>query len=247
MSAAPVVLLHGWAMTPAIWRPLQAELMRDCNVLAPALPGHHDAPAAADGTLAAWTDMLSAALPERATVVGWSLGAMLALDLAARHPHKVSSLVLIAATPKFVADDDWAHGLPAATVTAFQSGYATAPEATLRRFLALQTLGDPARRSLLPLLEATRQPHVGASSIPALADGLRILADSDLRPQLASVTQPVTLVHGVGDALMPVAAAQWLAAALPDAHLSVFDDCGHVPFITHNERCAALIRSRAGV
>ncbi|MDO9596685.1 MAG: alpha/beta fold hydrolase [Azoarcus sp.] len=247
MSATPVVLLHGWAMTPAIWRPLQAELARDCSVFAPALPGHHDAPAAAGATLTEWTDALSAALPDRATVVGWSLGAMLALDLAARHPHKVSSLVLIAANAKFVAADDWAHGLPAATVAAFQSGYATAPEATLRRFLALQTLGDPARRTLLPLLEAARQPHPGASPIPALADGLRILAESDLRPQLAAVTQPVTLVHGAGDALMPVAAAHWLADALPDAHLSVFDDCGHVPFLTRNKGSAELIRSRAGV
>lgn len=242
---SPVVLLHGWAMTPAVWQPLRSALEHDCTVLSPALPGHHGAPAARDTTLAAWTDAMADAIPERSTVVGWSLGAMLALDLAARHPHKVSSLILIAATPKFVTAADWAHGLPADTVTAFLSGYAAAPEATLRRFLALQTLGDRARRGLLPTLDAARQPHPGAAAIAALADGLRILADSDLRSQIATVTQPVALVHGAGDALMPVAAARWLAAALADAELTVLDDCGHVPLLSHADACTRLIRSRA--
>lgn len=242
-----MVLLHGWAMTPAIWGPLQNALEPACTVLTPALPGHHDAAPAPAATLAAWADALAATLPARATVVGWSLGAMLALELAARHPHQVARLVLIAATPKFVSTDDWAHGLPAGTVAAFLAGYASTPEATLRRFLALQTLGDSARRALLPALDAARQPHPAATPIAALADGLRILADSDLRPRIGAITQPATLIHGAGDALMPLAGAQWLAAHLPAARLNVIDDCGHVPFLTHSAACAALIRSGAGV
>jgi pimeloyl-[acyl-carrier protein] methyl ester esterase len=55
----------------------------------------------------------------------------------------------------------------------------------------------------------------------------------------------VRLLHGAGDALMPLAAAQWLADALPDGRLSIFDDCGHAPFLSRPRDCAVLIESFA--
>ncbi|MDR1854101.1 MAG: alpha/beta fold hydrolase [Azoarcus sp.] len=235
-AGTPLVLLHGWAMTPAVWTPLRGAL-KGIEIHAPALPGNGT-------TLAAWADALAPTLPPRAHLVGWSLGAMLALELAALHPTRVSRLTLIAATPRFVAAPDWPHGLDAATVAAFVAGYANDPRATLRRFLALQTLGDAAGRRLTPRLEAASVPHADAP-LPALAAGLKILADADLRPRLAAVTQPVRLIHGDGDALMPLAAARWLADALPRAALTVLERCGHAPLLSRTADCAAVLRTDA--
>ncbi|GHU13469.1 pimeloyl-[acyl-carrier protein] methyl ester esterase [Betaproteobacteria bacterium] len=245
-STAPLVFIHGWAMTPAAWRPVMELLPggrggHSGDHIALPLPGHAHAPQAAAATLESWASALAARVPHGSTVVGWSLGALLALELAALQPERVRALVLISATPRFVADADWAYGLDARTVVSFLEGYASAPGATLRRFFALQTLGDAARRTLLPRLEAASQPHPDAAQA-ALQDGLHLLASSDVRPRLAAIRVPVQLIHGACDALMPLAAANWLATALPQAKLSVLEDCGHAPLLSRPAECAALIQ-----
>jgi len=242
----PLVLLHGWAMTPAVWAPLRAAL----DDIACVEANDHSPPqgmGTGDATLLSWADALAPSLPPASTVVGWSLGALLALELARTHPERAARLILIAATPRFVAAADWPHGLDAATVGAFVSGYARQPASTLRRFLALQTLGDAAARRLLPALEAACVAHEKiAPPPPALIDGLNILATADLRPRLAAITQPVHLLHGDGDALMPPAAAHWLAHTLPNAHLTMLAKCGHAPLLSCPAECAAAIRATLG-
>jgi pimeloyl-[acyl-carrier protein] methyl ester esterase len=228
-------------MTPAVWQPLTAALGA-FESHTPALPGHDGNAANVMPTLAAWADALAPALPTEATVIGWSLGALLALELARTRPDRVKRLILLGATPCFVSAPGWPHGLDAAVVASFTDGYTDQPTQTLRRFLALQTLGEPSRRQLLSQLETAAVPHAG-HPLPALVDGLKILAESDLRPQLAEIGQPVHLIHGNDDALMPIEAAYRLASALPRARLTVYEHCGHAPLLSRPNDCATLIRA----
>ena len=241
--SAPLVLLHGWGLSSAVWAPLTTQLSSDLTIHTPDLPGHGAAPAAGE-TLTDWADVLIPALPDGATVVGWSLGAQLALHLAAHAPHKVGRLVLIAATPRFVQAPDWPAALPEATLAGFRGDFDTTPDATQRRFTALQAMGDGRRREVTAALNAALTP---ADDIhrAALATGLKLLADTDLRASIGSVHQPVRLIHGAEDRLMPVAAAEWLADALPDGRLSVFKDCGHAPLLSRPADCATLIAAFA--
>lgn len=248
-AAAPIVLLHGWAMTPAAWAPVRAALAR-APAFAPALPGHAGQAAAAGVGIEAWADALAPTLPQGAVLVGWSLGALVALALARRHPARVARLVLIAGTARFVAaeasaDEPTAEpwpGLAAATVAAFRSSFRSSPQATLRRFLALQCLGETDRRNthevLTGALDTLERPE-------ALAAGLDLLASTDLRGELADVLQPCLLLHGEHDALMPLAAAHCLARALPNARLQVLDGSGHALPLSRSVECARAIQDFA--
>ncbi|MDR0703237.1 MAG: alpha/beta fold hydrolase [Azoarcus sp.] len=240
----PLVFLHGWAMTPAIWQPMAGALGGDASdIHIPALPGHGVATANPRNSLAAWVEALAPALPRDAVLVGWSLGALLALELARVRPRQVARLALIGSTPRFVASADWPHGLDEKTVSDFIEGYARDPAATLRRFLILQTLGDDARDHLFRRLsEAVCAPRDGQTP-KALADGLHILAATDLRANLAAIEQPVCLIHGDGDALMPPAAVRWLADTLPRARLRMLENRGHAPLVSARDECAAAIRA----
>lgn len=243
MSALPLVLLHGWGLAPRVWSDLCDALPADVRTFTPALPGHGDARPAPSADLAAWSDTLLPTLPERAVLCGWSLGSLVALDLARRHPERVARLILIGATPCFVArsgDAPWPHGLDAATVTAFNASFATDPAGTQKRFIALQSLGDAQRRTVAAKLAATLT-DAGPERAAGLSCGLELLAHTDLRAILAEIRQPTHLIHGAGDALMPLAAAEWLAQQLPNARLTRLDDCGHAPFLSRPQDCAALI------
>lgn len=239
----PLVLLHGWGLSAAVWKPLLARLQPQRPVHVPDLPGHGNA-APAGATLASWADALLPAVPDNSVLVGWSLGAQLALELAQRHPQKIARLVLIGASPRFTTCEDWPHGLPGATLDDFRAQFDNAPEATQRRFVALQSLGDRARKTVAGALTDSLTP-AGSSHQAALADGLRLLADTDLRPLLSRVVQPVRLLHGSEDKLMPLAAAEWLADQLPGSRLSVFGQSGHAPFLSRPADCASLIEGFA--
>lgn len=239
----PIVLLHGWGLSSAVWSPLLSQFSPAQTFLVLDLPGHGSA-AAAGETLESWADALVTKLPDNAVLVGWSLGGMLALHIAHRYPEKVARLMLIGTTPRFVQSGNWLPALPAGTLTDFQRNFDADPVATQRRFVALQSLGDTARKAVSANLTAAITPS-DESHQPALATGLRLLAETDLRDLIPAITQPVRLLHGGEDKLMPVAAAEWLADTLPNARLSVFGDAGHAPFVSRAQECAALIESFA--
>lgn len=246
MSALPLVLLHGWGMTPTIWNGLRI-CLSPRSFEAPPLPGHQPGaalPAAA--TLSAWGDALLDGLPQRFVLGGWSLGAMIALDLARRHPERIAHLVLFGATPSFVQRPEtrttpaWAHALTRDEVDGFRSSFAQAPEATLRRFLALQLQGEPRRRGVIHSLGRAVSIDYDTA---LLGDGLELLAHADLRESIAGIATPTLLIHGEDDPLMPPAAGAWLAEHLPDARLVRLQHCGHAPFVTRPEACAPLIEN----
>jgi pimeloyl-[acyl-carrier protein] methyl ester esterase len=233
------VLLHGWGLTPTVWRNFLPALPSGLDIYTPALPGHGCDAAPDSLDIAHWADALAPTLPDGAVVCGWSLGGMIAMNLARRCPEKVSGLILIGSSPRFVADTqhNWPHGLAPATVREFIDNFETGPEATLKRFTALQTLGDAHRRAVGNALSEALM-GIETNRLPDLARGLRLLAASDQRAIASEIRQPVTLIHGAADALMPVGAAHWLASAFPSAQLTVLDSCGHAPFLSRPDLCA---------
>ena len=230
-----LVLLHGWGYTPKIWDGLRAEL-NGFELHAPFI-----LPPCAD--LAAWTDDIAANLADDSILVGWSLGVMLAMNLAARHPSKVRGLFLIGASPCFVANDAWAHGLEANTVAAFQAGFRRSPTRTLQRFVALQVLGDSQRHALALLLESALADP--AEHATALEMGLQILAEADLRSLELPAGLPVHLLHGRQDALMPIAAAEHLQIHHAGTRLHVIEDAGHAPLLSQPSELARQIQAFA--
>lgn len=166
---------------------------------------------------------------------GWSLGAIHALKTAG-----AGRLVLVGATPRFTQAPDWPHAQPTEVLEGFATGVAADPGAALRRFVALMNQGDIHARSLTRAMSA-----LTCAASDHLLDGLRTLRDTDLRPLVPLIRQRVLLVHGERDPLMPLAAAEWLAAHLPDARLEVFAGCAHAPFLSQPDRFADLVVSFA--
>src|SRR5271163_2392319 len=106
-----VVFLHGAGLDHSVWALLARSFAhRGFAVLAPDLPGHGRSAGLALSSIAALADWTAALIDTAgvgaARLVGHSMGSLVALETAARHPEKVSALALIAtAAPMRVSDD----------------------------------------------------------------------------------------------------------------------------------------------
>ncbi|MHB1094080.1 pimeloyl-ACP methyl ester esterase BioH [Thiobacillus sp.] len=242
LSTKPtLVLIHGWGMNAHVFDGLTELLAGDFEVHAPNLPGHGGRAALPRNTLQDWADDLVQQLPERATLLGWSLGGQVAMRAALDHPHRVARLILLASTPRFVMSEGWEYGMPLADLEDFSSALLADPHATLLRFLSLQTRGMPGQKAMLQQLRQTLLAAPPAES-SALAAGLAILCNTDLRAELSQLMQPALVLHGALDMLAPAAAGEWLADNLCDAQHLEFARAAHAPHLSHGEDVATAIR-----
>ena len=232
-------LIHGWAMHGELFAGLR-EHLPDCRVARVDLPGHgHNRrrpwPAEA-GALAAELAELS----HDAWLAGWSLGGLLALMAALDGRWKPRGLALIAASPCFVRRDHWPHGVAEDRIDQLAAELATAPERVLARFLALEVQGSRNAAADLRLLKTEAFRH-GLPDSRALAGGLDLLRSTDLSQRLDALDIPVAVIGGCHDRLIPWAALEATARALPNSRLVPIPGAAHAPFLTGPDAVAGAI------
>lgn len=97
--------------------------------------------------------------PEKAIWLGWSLGGLVASQVALTHPERVQALVTVASSPCFSARDEW-PGIKPEVLAGFQQQLSEDFQRTVERFLALQTMGtDTARQDARALKNSAGVTH----------------------------------------------------------------------------------------
>jgi pimeloyl-[acyl-carrier protein] methyl ester esterase len=228
-----LVFLPGWGLGSG---PLNSTVNRKKGQIFE-LPGYGQAPLIPDFDAA--VDDIAARLQPGTTLAGWSLGAMLALAVAARHPGKVDKLILVAGTASFVQRDGWPQAMAPAVLADFAAGIAADAKTMLPRFVGGFNRGDARAKAVTLELLRLAEPLAASET---LATSLNWLRDVDLRKLAPQVKAPTLLIHGAADPLMPLGAAQALAALIPGAKLVVFDDCAHAPFISRPDDFVATVQ-----
>jgi len=242
-SGPPLVLLHGWAMHGGLLAPLVPALSTKFHVAVVDLPGHGHSAAMPVASLDDVVSELAArfadtGLPLR--VLGWSMGAAVALRWARLAPQEIARLVLVGATPRFVAAPDWPHAMEPETLARFGDELAVAYRLTLQRFLTLQMQGSDAGRAALHELRGAlfARGEPGAENLRA---ALAMLQAIDLRDDASHVVAPTLIVSGNRDTLTTAAAGAWLAAAMPAARQVIINGAAHAPFLSHRHAFDAAV------
>lgn len=228
-----LTMLHGWGLNSAVWGTLTERLSEHFTLHLVDLPGHGFSSVIGGETIDDFArHVIDAAPPGH--LLGWSLGGQIALQIAAQQPEFVAKLILIGTTPRFVEAEDWAHGKKREVLDQFAQELNTNYAATIRRFLALQTLHAPHARATIARLHAAVTAR-GAPDVAALMTGLKLLGDSDLRPLLPRIDHSTLILQGTRDALTAERGAHWLSAQMPNATYNVFEDAAHAPFLSHED------------
>lgn len=204
-AGVDIVLLHGWGGNARAWQPLLPELTAFASVTVLEYAGNAAATGlASTADIDSLCDALVASTPRGAFWMGWSLGGLLAVRAARRHPSHFGGVVTLGSNPCFIANASW-PGMPAEVFAGFQRGLEQHPEKTLERFTALQFHGGSKT-----ILKQWRE-HVGQQACAAsLAQGLQYLAELDLRDDFAALNVPALALFAEQDALVPTLAGHSL-------------------------------------
>lgn len=265
-SGPTLVLLHGWGLNLRVWDGLTAALQDRFRIVALDLPGHGRSEWLRErSSLEAQAAEVGKAISLIAGsyfLLGWSLGGQIALRLAADRPVGLDRLVLIAATPRMPAAPDWPHGAPPERLAQQAASLRADYQRTVSDFLELQVRGSADAAVALSQLrtalfahstqpasntthgDAGREQHGGnpdQRQLDALACGLELLRNTDLRPLLARITLPALVIAGQYDRVTMPAASRALADALPNARYVEIRRAAHAPFLSHLPQLSALL------
>ena len=239
-SLPAVVLLHGAGFDHSTWA-LHSRWFahHGFSVLAPDLPGHGRSagkplPTIAD--MADWTAaLLDAAGAAKARLIGHSMGTLIALETAARHPDRVSGLVLIATAAVMTVGPDLLKAAEANDVAAID-------------MVSIWGLGFAAELggSLAPGLWM----HQGAQRVlqkcaPGVLhnDLAACNAYQNALTAAAQIKVPVTLILGERDMMTPAKAGKTLAAAIPNARTIVLPGAGHMMMVEQPDELLTALTS----
>ncbi|SIR24003.1 pimeloyl-ACP methyl ester esterase BioH [Aeromonas hydrophila] len=241
-----LVLLHGWGMNGAVWHGIAQQLAVHYRVHLVDLPGFGNSPLAegVDYTLPWLAEQVATVLPETCHLVGWSLGGLVASQLALTHPERLHSLVTVASSPCFMARDEW-PGIAPKVLTGFNQMLAGDFRQTIERFLAIQAMGSEHARDDIRQLRhwLAERP---APQFAALEAGLGLLADIDLRDDLTSLALPWLRIYGRLDSLVPKASIPLLDERYPASRSVVLEKASHAPFISHPQQFIEIIEHFVG-
>ncbi|WP_217126164.1 alpha/beta fold hydrolase [Hydrogenophilus thiooxidans] len=220
----PIVMLPGWRLGRGPLQPLADALGAEWYDL----PGYRETPFTAN--FADAVTRLVATVPHGTILMGWSLGAMIALAAAARAPHHIGGVVAIGGTPSFVTRNEWPHGLAPQALAEFRAAIAEDEPAMLPRFVGGFNRGELESKTLTAEILATADP---APPLEILLAGLDWLATVDLRAELPRITAPVLVIHGENDPLIPCAAGEAIAQNVPHGKWLPIPNAAHAPFLRH--------------
>lgn len=241
LGAGPeLVMVHGWGMHGGVWRDFAEQLAGFARVTLIDLPGHGLSALEGSFSRAAIGPELAQVVPRRAVWLGWSLGVLFALDQAERAPHRVSGTILVAGTPRFVADQDW-PGMSLDRLDQFGRDLENDYVATATRFIALQTAGMDDARSAARLLARKIAERPSPQPV-ALRGGLAMLRHDDLRATLSDHAAPTLALLGERDRLVPIELERALPRLAPRAECQVLKGAAHLPFFTHRNDVVEAIR-----
>src|SRR5271166_4951366 len=184
-------------------------------------------------TLAALLDHLGI---DTVDIIGNSMGGIVGLCLALAHSQRVRRIILMGAGGAPLAPTPGLLSL----ILFYDNPTVEAMRALLPKFVADPAVfGDQLDRIAAERIPRATRPEVERSHRATFARAGDPLPINDTT--LATITQPVLLIHGASDQIIPVQASTWYAQRLPNARLQIVDNAGHWLQIEHPDVFAGLV------
>lgn len=242
----PLVLIHGWGLNSAVWQPfiknLPDEFTDAFYIITLDLPGYGINVDKVVGTysLANICKSIVDTIKQPAIYLGWSLGGLVATEMALSYPEQVLGLITVASSPRFTEERGeqagvnqllW-PGIKPTVLDAFHQQLHIDTKKTISGFLKIQAMGSPHIRQDIKQITLLIFQHQMANKM-TLDQSLKLLENSDFRLRLQDITQPFLRLYGDADNLVPKAVIAQITQLAKNSEQYIFKQASHAPFISH--------------
>ena len=233
-----VVLLHGFGTNHQVFADF-VPLLSPYQALALDLMGYDGE--SSEFILSQAVDILSKKMDNAVHLLGWSLGGVVALEIAARKPEKVKTLTLISSFAKYAKTDDYAAGVYISGFQKYAQNFADDFSGSLNNFFRLNAMANPNKipqfERLAEKIIAFRTPEKSV-----LLSSHKAVMESDLREKLPQIQTPTLVITGEKDRITPPAMGDYLQQNLPNAQRLHFANATHTPFIDNATECTNALK-----
>ncbi|MGE5253352.1 MAG: alpha/beta fold hydrolase [Planctomycetaceae bacterium] len=249
-KGSPVILIHGLGASAEIWMYNIEALAGQHRVLVPDLPGFgrsdRPGPSFSPFDYTSFLDAFMKALRiEKGSLVGQSLGGGIALHAALRFPQKVEKLVLV---------DSAGLGKEVIWTLKLMSLPLVGEVVSRPSRIGLRIFFKLAVRDQSLITEDFIELYYQFLSRPGFQEFflriLRRIVDlrgareeilNPIRNHLQDIDQPVLIVWGEKDRVLPFKHGYWGREKLPHARLQIMERCGHIPFFERADEFNRLV------
>jgi pimeloyl-[acyl-carrier protein] methyl ester esterase len=231
----PLIFIHGWLMSHRVWT-LQAPLSAGARLITLDLRGHGSVGGTGfsyDACCADIATLIDHLQLERVVLVGWSMGAQIAIKVCRALEEKIAGLVLVDGTPHFCSSGDFSFGVPPAEARSMALRLKKNYHRTAGEFFA--NMFSPQESATLEMRTLAARVVGPLPSLDVALSALNELVSSDLRPDLPLIAVPVTVIHVEDDTICPPGAGRFMAENIPSATLEMIPAAGHAPFLAAPE------------
>lgn len=217
-----IVLIHGWACDESIWQETKRYLDPKCRLYTINLSIMKTMHSYRDAVI----ELIEQKGLDQVVLVGWSMGSLVAIQVARYLPYKVQGLVLVSATSKFIG------GMPPILVRKMKKRLSKNPERTFHDFYKLMFSSKEQAQGLDDKIIDNYLSRRGIGDLQEDQSGLDFLLEVDVQEYLQHITCPTLLLHGEEDRICPLEGAKFIERQLPCAQLVSYSGVGHIPFLT---------------
>jgi pimeloyl-[acyl-carrier protein] methyl ester esterase len=235
-----IVLIHGWGFDSTIMKKIANILALNYRVAILDLPGYGvNWQRQFPDTLSELADSISHIIPSQSTLIGWSLGGLVALQLALTEKN-FEKIYVIGGTPCFVAENNW-PGMPKITFNNFAAQVEENEVVGFDVFAYLNVQGTNNDKELYKKLKCMMKKIPDKQT---LINGLKILAESDLRNDLKKITCPMEFILAENDRITNIGIADELPLYSDKIKVTTLKNTNHAMVYFTADIIAELLFSR---
>lgn len=231
MAKPYLIMLPGWGMNSFVWNKISESLAKDFELI-----------------FIEWNNIISLnEFKERVikvieqrqisefSMLGWSLGSLVALDIASDNLWNVKNIILVGCTSSFIQHEENKYniGWKRKIVERMKSKLCKSPQETLNNFYDAMFSKEEKYKGYNNEFLKTSESDTKNQSIDSLLLGLDYLIQKDLRAKLPHITAPLLIIQGEDDNICPLDGAKYIKNMSRNSNIEIVKKAGHIPFFTN--------------
>lgn len=235
----PLLFVHGWSLSSQIWFQQKEYFSSQYRCIAFDLRGHGRSMPSCSGygidIFASDVNLFFESLSlSEVTLLGWSLGALVALASYPAVRERLASLVLVSATSKYCSSPDYPYGLPPKEPRSLSLLLKRNPHKAMDGFYRKMFADELHSEKGFASFERDVLPLLPSPCPEAMIPVLQTLETADMRPVLSSIRKPALLIHGDRDLICPVDSSRYMSTQISGSQCAVLTGAGHAPMFSRS-------------